>query len=86
MNTIADIPGVIGGVVGGVVAVIAVIMMSYFAWRKVQCPNCGTKPPLYRMPKNWQQLLWGGWTCSECGAEMNRQGKLKNAPPSTKEV
>jgi ribosomal protein L37AE/L43A len=82
MNTIAYI---IPGIVGGVIGVIAVIMMNYFAWRKVQCPNCGTKPPPYGMPKNWHRLLWGGWICSECGAEMNGQGKIRKAPTSTKE-
>ena len=39
------------------------------------CPNCGTAVPQFRHPTSWRQALWGGWTCSDCGTEMDRKGK-----------
>lgn len=39
------------------------------------CPICGTPVPLYRHPTSFRQALWGGWTCKECGTEMDRFGR-----------
>ena len=44
----------------------------------VSCPDCGKKAPKIRKPKNRKQLLWGGWTCEECGCEMDKYGKKEN--------
>lgn len=57
-------------------------LASIFTWaivkqRKLQCPVCGTKAPIARAPKNIDQALRGGWTCSTCGADMDRNGHLK---------
>ena len=62
--------------------IVFVVVAVIFIWaviklRKVRCPVCGTKPPLLRIPKNRYQALWGGWTCSKCGAELDRNGQLK---------
>ena len=65
--------------VGAMVAVVA-IMMAWAA--KVQkdvnerggCPNCGMPVPRFRNPTSLHQALWGGWTCAECGTEMDRCG------------
>lgn len=38
------------------------------------CPECGTEVPTFRRPASVRQALWGGWTCSECGTEMDRHG------------
>lgn len=38
------------------------------------CPKCGTDVPAFRRPTSFQQALLGGWTCSECGTEMDRRG------------
>lgn len=39
------------------------------------CRQCATPAPLVRiMPDNWQQILWGGWTCKECGIELDKYG------------
>lgn len=50
------------------------------------CPSCGASPVLFRKPANRRQLIWGGWTCSKCGLELDRYGepiKLdKNEPTS----
>jgi predicted RNA-binding Zn-ribbon protein involved in translation (DUF1610 family) len=43
------------------------------------CPVCGTKMPLMRVPKTRQQALWGGWTCSTCGTELDRRGRPRSS-------
>ena len=40
----------------------------------VYCPRCQAKAPLMRVPKNAHQLMWGGWTCQECGCEFDKYG------------
>jgi hypothetical protein len=27
------------------------------------------------MPKTLNQMLWGGWTCAECGYELDKYGE-----------
>jgi len=39
------------------------------------CPKCGNKMPLVRNPTSTRQALWGGWTCTSCGCEMDKWGK-----------
>ena len=43
--------------------------------QSVHCPQCNKQAPKIRTPKNLRQLLWGGWTCSECGCKMDKWGK-----------
>ncbi|MDI1243356.1 MAG: hypothetical protein PSX80_15690 [bacterium] len=38
------------------------------------CPSCRTRVPRYRTPASLRQALWGGWTCENCGTEMDRHG------------
>jgi hypothetical protein len=66
--------------VGIIVAVVAVMML----WAaKVQkqvnerggCPTCGIPVPMFRTPTSLRQSLWGGWTCVNCGTEMDREGQ-----------
>jgi len=33
------------------------------------CKRCGTTLVYHRWPIYFSQLLWGGWTCPNCGAE-----------------
>lgn len=40
-----------------------------------KCPQCGAQQPVFRVPKDWRQLLFGGWTCKKCGCRMDRTGK-----------
>lgn len=73
--------------IGIIVAVVA-IMMVWAA--KVQkdvnqrggCPNCGTPVPMFRHPNSLRQAAWGGWTCVNCGTEMDRDGR--ELQPATK--
>jgi hypothetical protein len=39
-----------------------------------KCGKCGAKMPFYRKPRSWHQVLWGGWTCAECGFELDKYG------------
>lgn len=41
-----------------------------------KCPKCGEKLPSIRVPKDENEMRWGGWTCSKCGAKINKWGKL----------
>ncbi len=43
----------------------------------VKCPECGEDAPKVRIPKNFPQAMFGGWTCSKCGTEMDKWGKVK---------
>ncbi len=43
--------------------------------KKTCCPQCGLRVPRWRRPANERQALWGGWTCSKCGCEMDKYGK-----------
>ncbi|MGH9714689.1 MAG: hypothetical protein ACRD5M_15450 [Candidatus Acidiferrales bacterium] len=41
----------------------------------VSCPRCGIKLPRMRKPGSARQVLWGGYTCSGCGAEVDKWGR-----------
>jgi hypothetical protein len=43
--------------------------------KPVFCKNCGAKAPVVRKPKSLRETLWGGWTCDECGLEMDKWGE-----------
>ncbi len=40
-----------------------------------KCPTCETQQPAIRKPASVRQLIWGGWTCANCGTEIDRHGK-----------
>lgn len=44
--------------------------------KRVYCPVCGTKQPWVRIPKNMQQLLFGGTICPKCGANLDKYGDI----------
>ena len=44
------------------------------------CPNCGEAAPKVRKPANFQQALWGGSTCQECGCEFDKWGRRVHCP------
>ena len=43
--------------------------------KEVNCPKCGKAQPKVRKPKNLKQAMWGGYTCENCGCEMDKYGK-----------
>ncbi len=40
-----------------------------------KCPTCDTQQPAIRKPTSIRQLTLGGWTCANCGTEIDRHGK-----------
>ena len=66
----------------------ALILIGYLYWKhgdtghrmgpfepNLHCPNCGKLLPRYRKAKSIRQLTFGGWTCEDCGCEINGFGK-----------
>jgi hypothetical protein len=45
------------------------------------CPECEEPLPMVRVPTSFRQALWGGWTCTYCGCEIDKWGKVI-APPT----
>lgn len=45
-------------------------------FKRVYCPICGTKQPMIRAPKNQNQILYGGNTCANCQAELDKYGNV----------
>lgn len=41
----------------------------------MRCPRCGEPPPIVRVPKNLNEMLWGGNTCERCGTEYDKYGR-----------
>lgn len=38
----------------------------------MRCPACQEPLPTVRRPKNFRQMMWGGWTCAKCGSEFDK--------------
>ena len=64
------IMGVFGGLAGGMVVLLFALLQS-----PKKCPECEEPIPKFRTPANSRQALWGGWTCSHCGCEIDRRGR-----------
>lgn len=47
--------------------------------KRTHCPTCNQKQPIMRKPANQQQMLFGGYTCKNCGTEMDKYGTKINA-------
>lgn len=43
---------------------------------RVVCPVCGTKQPIFRMPANREQAMWGGTTCPKCHTNLDKYGNI----------
>jgi len=68
-----------------VVAVLAFFGLGYATKMKIgknrkmglnfdqtSCPECSRQLPRIRRPENLRQMLWGGWTCPDCGKEFDK--------------
>jgi hypothetical protein len=42
----------------------------------VSCPKCHVELSPVRKPKSLKQALWGGWTCDNCGTEVDKWGRV----------
>jgi hypothetical protein len=40
------------------------------------CPSCHTRFPTVRKPASLNQVLWGGATCTVCGMELDKWGRV----------
>ena len=49
--------------------------MGFYLNPPEACPRCGVALPAMRAPKNLRQMLWGGWTCTGCGIELDKWGQ-----------
>jgi RNase P subunit RPR2 len=43
--------------------------------RATACPKCQTPLPTFRKPASLRQMLWGGWTCAQCGTDLDKWGQ-----------
>jgi len=50
----------------------------------VECPKCKWKLSWIRFPKSMREFLWGGWTCPNCGAKIDRAGNLLTSNKNSK--
>jgi hypothetical protein len=46
--------------------------------RIVKCPVCNERQPFIRKPKGIYEILWGGYTCNNCGCKMDKYGKKRS--------
>jgi hypothetical protein len=79
-----DTATVIGAICGVVAAIFAsVVIVRHLSGRQdlklgmnlasgQKCPHCDANLPAVRHPKNFRQMMWGGWTCGNCGKEFDR--------------
>jgi hypothetical protein len=65
----------LNGLIAGGVATILILLIALLMPQK-HCPNCDNKLPRFRSPQSGKQAMRGGWTCPNCGAEIDRSGKL----------
>ena len=73
----AIIGAIVGAVVGGSVGLVMLVMA--LLGKPKPCAECGAPAPKIRKPANRRQRLRGGWTCPECGCEMDRRGRKVEA-------
>lgn len=45
--------------------------------KNITCPICGKTIKGIRRPKGLYEILWGGYTCSGCGAKLDKWGDLR---------
>lgn len=41
---------------------------------RVHCPKCDERQEIIRKPASKEQALYGGYTCTNCGTEMDKFG------------
>jgi DNA-directed RNA polymerase subunit RPC12/RpoP len=74
VNAVLTVMGAILGV-GTVLVVCGTIFKTRWGInfaRQIQCPYCVDVRGQIRPPRNRQQVLWGGYTCSKCGLEVDK--------------
>lgn len=66
----------------GVIAIAAILVHGTVTKSKMginldpsKCSRCQTSMPSVRVPKSFRQAMWGGWTCPNCGCEIDKWGR-----------
>jgi hypothetical protein len=59
-------------------SVVTTVQVMNAQVRANACPSCG-QPLGDRKPgsRTITQILWGGWTCPDCGVDVDRHGKIR---------
>lgn len=63
------------GLLAALCILLAIAVSLPFFKRTRRCPKCDTVLPKFRKPRNKRQRLWGGWTCPNCGTELDRKAR-----------
>ncbi len=68
---------IIAGILG--VGMLLVVHGTIFKTRwgintatQIECPGCHRIHGQIRTPRNLRQMLWGGFTCAQCGFEVDK--------------
>lgn len=71
---------VFGVITGGALLMAYAAAKSPFGlnFDPVKCPRCGTQQAAFRRPASFRQAMLGGFTCPNCGCDMDRQGKERH--------
>jgi hypothetical protein len=79
-------------VLGGIVLGVAIFSLAKLARGTQQkndwginlgapkCAQCKAALPQVRTPTSMRQAMWGGWTCGNCGAELDKWGRIIGSP------
>ena len=58
---------------------INIVMQLNAQVRALPCPECNESLGDQRPGKRtFKQFLWGGWTCSQCGCDVDRHGAVRS--------
>ncbi|MHC4061844.1 MAG: hypothetical protein ACYSUV_04835 [Planctomycetota bacterium] len=52
-------------------ALLGLVLVYKYARPKRKCPYCGSELARWRVPETSKQVYWGGWTCANCGKQVN---------------
>ena len=52
----------------------------------MNCPKCSEKMPFISKATSVHQALLGGWTCRNCGCEMDRKGRERTGDLATQNM
>jgi ribosomal protein L37AE/L43A len=72
-----------GFVFGGILVALVTGIARKIWERKsgqLQCPRCHSQPAVIRMQRSLREFMWGGWTCSTCGAKVDKRGRELRSP------
>jgi transposase len=67
--SISHVYKIIGAIVAGLIILLVVLLMP-----SKKCPECGKPLPKFGNPQNTKQGVAEGWTCQNCGCQVDRSG------------